>query len=120
MTICYIVLNQTFNVATAPILIFTFIMKRPSPGFYCEGTAAQPPVLGGGVVRRCVDAAEAGECEALTGRWWRAAVGAQSPVKCVCSSEHNTGLPPHRGKHVPAPDHCCMSLLLLLLLCNIF
>lgn len=64
------------------------------------------------VAVRCggVDVAGAGECEALTGRWWRAAVGAQSSVKCVCSSEHNTGLPSHRGKHVPALDHCCMWL----------
>lgn len=78
-----------------------FILKRRRPSPRCSVA-----VLCGGV-----DAAEAGECEALTGRWWREAVGARSPVKCVCSSEHNTGLPSQRGKHVPAQDYCCMSLL---------
>lgn len=42
---------------------------------------------------------DAGECEALTGRWWSAAV-AKSSVKCVCvcMSEHNAGLPSQRGE----------------------
>ncbi|KAI9533739.1 hypothetical protein NQZ68_019820 [Dissostichus eleginoides] len=67
------------------MLAFTVKGRRPSP-------RCSVLVLCGGV-----DAAEAGEGEALTGHWWRAAVGAHSSVKCVCSSQHNTGLPSHRG-----------------------
>ena len=47
----------------------------------------------------------------LTGRWWGAAVCAQSSVKCVCSSDHNAGLPSDTGKRVPALNHCCVCLL---------
>lgn len=76
-----------------------------APGARCVCCAAVLTQLG------------AGECEALTGHWWRAAVGAQSSVKCVCSSgrgEHNTGLPPHRGKHVPGSlPHVAAALGLL-------
>lgn len=55
------------------------------PGLYCEEAVAHPPVPAGALVRRS-DAAEAGEGEALTGRWWIAAVGAHSSVKCVCAA----------------------------------
>lgn len=67
------------------------------------------------------DAAGAGECEALTGRCWRAGDVAQSAVKCVCYSEHNTGLPSsQRGKALPAPHHCCMWLWVCSVLSRLF
>lgn len=75
-------------------------MKGQHPGPRCSVVV----VCGGG------DADEAGECEALTGRWGRAADGALSSVKCVCSSDNNTGLPSHRGKHVSALHHFCMCV----------
>lgn len=95
------------------------VMKRLSPAraLIVKGRwlASRWPVP---VPCAAFDAAEAGEIEALTGRCGRAAVGAQSSVKCVCGNEHNTGLPAHRGKH--AGGLCCGSLIHAFILIIIF
>uniref|UniRef100_A0AAQ4PJ75 Sorbin and SH3 domain containing 1 n=1 Tax=Gasterosteus aculeatus aculeatus TaxID=481459 RepID=A0AAQ4PJ75_GASAC len=68
---------------------------------------AHPPVPAGALVRRS-DAAVAGEGEALTGRWWIAAVGAHSSVKCVCAAasltldKHHTESSPQGGSVRPS------------------
>lgn len=81
------------------------------PGFSCEGLTA---TVRGVRVVRCLWRSRS-EREALTGRCLRAAVGAQSSVKCVCRGQCNTGLSGHRGKH--CLDHCRDSLLHTFYLC---
>lgn len=108
----YSVLQTWLNLATTPSSFQRHEVAGSSPGSYCEGPVPVP------VPCAAFDASEAGEVEALTGRCGRAAVGVQSSVKCVCGSEHNTGLPAHRGKQ--AGGLCCGSLIHAFILITVF
>lgn len=94
-------------------LHFSFIMKRLSGGFYYEGTAARPPVLGVCAVRRCWRS-----LGPVSVKRWQDTGGEQPSAHraqwsvSAAAAEASTTLDYHHTEVSMFLDHCRMWLLL--------